>query len=153
MTHRVRGAFGRLGAAAFAMVLASALFAGSLAAQGSTGKIQGTVTDQAGVAIANAQVFIVGTSFGALTSDKGFYFINNVPAGEITLRSQFIGYAPKEVTNVRVLAGQTSTIDVKMTASAVQVKGAGIVAAGDPPRAPDPVPPLAPITPLSPFPP
>src|SRR5258708_22663429 len=123
MTHRVRGAFGRLGAAAFAMVLASALFAGSLAAQGSTGKIQGTVTDQAGVAIANAQVFIVGTSFAALTSDKGFYFINNVPAGEITLRSQFIGYAPKEVTNMRVLAGQTSTIDVKMTASAVQVEG------------------------------
>jgi len=114
------------------MVLASALFAGSLAAQGSTGKIQGTVTDQAGVPIANAQVFIVGTSFGALTSDKGFYFINNVPAGEITLRSQFIGYAPKEVTNVRVLAGQTSTIDVKMTASAVQVKGVEIVAAVNP---------------------
>jgi hypothetical protein len=132
MTHCVRGAFGRLGAAAFATVLASALFAGSLAAQGSTGKIQGTVTDQAGVPIANAQVFIVGTSYGALTSDKGFYFINNVPAGEITLRSQFIGYAPKEVTNVRVLAGQTSTIDVKMTASAVQVKGVEIVAAVNP---------------------
>ena len=132
MTSRVRGAFGRLGAAAFAMVLASALFAGSLAAQGSTGKIEGTVTDQAGVPIANAQVFIVGTSFGALTSDKGYYFINNVPAGEITLRAQFIGYAPTEKTGVRVLAGQTVTMNVKMTASAVQVKGVTIEAAVNP---------------------
>ncbi len=132
MPHRVRGAFGRLGAAAFATVLASALFAGALAAQGSTGKIQGTVTDQAGVPIANAQVFIVGTSFGALTSDKGYYFINNVPAGAVTLRAQFIGYAPKEVTNVRVLSDQTATVDVKMTASAVQVKGVEIVAAVNP---------------------
>ncbi len=132
MTYRVRGAFGRLGAAAFATVLASALFAGSLAAQGSTGKIQGTVTDQAGVPIANAQVFIVGTSFGALTSDKGFYFINNIPAGEVSLRAQFIGYQPKEVSGVRVLGGQTATIDVKMTASAVQVKGVEIVAAVNP---------------------
>jgi hypothetical protein len=132
MTHRVRGAFGRLAAAAFATVLASALFAGSLAAQGSTGKIEGTVTDQAGVPIANAQVFIVGTSYGALTSDKGYYFINNVPAGEVTLRTQFIGYAPKELTNVRVFAGQTVTQNVKMEASAVQVKGVTIEAAVNP---------------------
>ncbi len=132
MTHRVRGAFGRLGAAAFATVLASALFAGSLAAQGSTGKIEGSVTDQAGVPIANAQVFIVGTSFGALTSDKGYYFINNVPAGEVSLRAQFIGYAPTEKTGVRVLAGQTVTINVKMEASAVVVKGVTIEAAVNP---------------------
>src|SRR5258708_12203655 len=79
MTHRVRGAFGRLGAAAFAMVLASALFAGSLAAQGSTGKIQGTVTDQAGVPIANAQGFIVGPSYGAFTLHQGFYLITTLP--------------------------------------------------------------------------
>jgi len=132
MTNRVRGAFGRLGVAAFALVFASALFAGSLAAQGSTGKIEGTVTDQAGVPIANAQVFIVGTSFGALTSDKGYYFINNVPAGELTLRAQFIGYSPTEKTGVRVLAGQTVTMNVKMTASAVQVKGVTIEAAVNP---------------------
>src|SRR5260370_35276697 len=98
MTHRVRGAFGRLGAAAFAMVLASALFAGSLAAQGSTGKIQGTVTDQAGVAIANAQGFMLGTSFGALTSDKGTYFINNYAAGAFPQPSQFNRSPPEEVT-------------------------------------------------------
>src|SRR5258708_20698219 len=132
MTHRVRGAFGRLGAAAFATVLASALFAGSLAAQGSTGKIEGSVTDQAGVPIANAQVFIVGTSFGAVTNDKGYYFINNVPVGTYTLRAQFIGYQPTELTNARVLGGQTGGFPVKMTASAAQVGVINVTAAANP---------------------
>ena len=53
----------------------------SLLAQGSTGKIEGRVRDQAGAPIANAQVFVVGTAFNALTNPQGYYFINNVPAG------------------------------------------------------------------------
>ena len=54
--------------------------AGALHAQGSTGKIEGRVRDQAGAPIVNAQVFVVGTSFNALTNPQGYYFINNVPA-------------------------------------------------------------------------
>ena len=45
------------------------LGAGTLLAQGSTGKVEGRVRDQAGAPIANAQVFVVGTAFNALTSD------------------------------------------------------------------------------------
>jgi iron complex outermembrane receptor protein len=70
----------------------------SLAAQQTSGKVEGTVSDQAGAPVANAQVFVVGTSFGATTSDKGYYFINNVPIGTYTLRAQFIA-APSEVRN------------------------------------------------------
>src|SRR2546422_3127627 len=44
----------------------------------------------------------VGTSFGALTNDKGYYFINNVPLGTYTVRARFIGYAAAEVPGVRV---------------------------------------------------
>ena len=95
MTHRVRSAFGRF-VALGAVVLVATLFATPLAAQQTTGKIEGTVTDQAGVPLANAQVFVVGTSFGAVTNDKGYYFINNVPVGAYTVRAQFIGYAPTE---------------------------------------------------------
>ena len=54
----------------------------ALLAQGSTGKIEGRVRDQAGAPIANAQVFIVGTAFNSLTNPQGYYFINNVPAGD-----------------------------------------------------------------------
>jgi hypothetical protein len=129
MTHRVRSAFGRF-CASFAVVAFATLIAlAPLAAQQTTGKIEGTVADQAGVPIANAQVFIVGTSFGAVTNDKGYYFINNIPVGTYTLRAQFIGYTPTELTGARVYGGQTVPFNIKMTASAVQVAAINVSAA------------------------
>jgi Carboxypeptidase regulatory-like domain/TonB-dependent Receptor Plug Domain len=128
MTHRVRSAFGRFFALCAVLAVATS-FVAPLAAQQTTGKIEGTVTDQAGVPLANAQVFVVGTSFGAVTSDKGYYFINNVPVGSYTLRAQFIGYAPTEVRDARVFGGQTMTVNVKLTPSAIQVGGVSVEAA------------------------
>src|SRR2546425_1025713 len=134
MTHRVRNAFGRCSASFVAVGIAAlvALAPLPLAAQQTTGKVEGTVSDQAGVPIANAQVFIVGTSFGAVTNDKGYYFINNVPVGTYTLRAQFIGYQPTEVTSARVFGGQTVEFRIKMTASAVQVGTINVTAAANP---------------------
>ena len=95
--------------------------AGSLLAQGSTGKIEGRVRDQAAAPIANAQVFIVGTAFSALTNPQGYYFINNVPAGAYNVRAAFIGYRSTQVEGVRVLGGQTITVDVQLEQTAVQI--------------------------------
>ncbi|MGH7606772.1 MAG: carboxypeptidase regulatory-like domain-containing protein, partial [Gemmatimonadales bacterium] len=114
------------------MAIALGFTTRSLAAQETVGKIEGTVTDQAGVPIATAQVFIVGTAFSALTTDKGYYFFNNVPAGLYTVRSQFIGYAPAEVRGVRVQGGQTITADVRMQSSAIVVTGITVTAAENP---------------------
>ena len=134
MTHRVRSAFGRFCPSFVAVGIAAllALAPPPLAAQQTTGKVEGTVTDQAGVPIANAQVFIAGTSFGTVTDAKGYYFLNNVPVGTYTIRSQFIGYAPTEVRDARVLGGQTLTFNIKMSSSAVQVTGITVTAAANP---------------------
>jgi hypothetical protein len=101
-------------------------------AQQTTGKIQGSVTNQAGEAVAKAQVIVVGTAFGAVTDDKGYYFINNIPAGTYTFRAQFIGYAPSELSGARVIGSQTITFDFKMLPSAVVVGGINVVAAANP---------------------
>jgi hypothetical protein len=132
MTHRVRDAFGRFLALGVGFVIALVIAASPLVAQQTTGKIEGTVSDQAGVPIANAQVFVVGTSFGAITNEKGYYFINNVPVGTYTVRGQFIGYAPSEVRGIRVLGGQTITTDIKMQSSAVVLTGVTVTAAANP---------------------
>ncbi len=128
MMHRLRNALGRC------LVLGAvfAVFAAPLAAQQTTGKIEGTVTDQTGAPIGNAQVFVVGTSFGAVTNDKGYYFVNNVPVGTYNLRAQFIGYAPSEVRNIRVLGGQTITGDIKMQSSAVVLTAITVTEAANP---------------------
>ncbi len=103
------------------------LGAGSLLAQGSTGKIEGRVRDQAGAPIANAQVFLVGTAFNALTNPQGYYFINNVPAGTYSVRAAFIGYKATQVDGVKVLAGQTGTVDIQLEQTAVQIQEITVV--------------------------
>jgi hypothetical protein len=109
-----------------------ALGASTLLAQGSTGKIEGRVRDQAGAPIANAQVFIVGTAFNALTNPQGYYFINNVPAGTISVRAAFIGYKSTQVDGVKVLAGQTGTVDVQLEQTAVEIQEITVVSQTQP---------------------
>src|SRR3989454_11634243 len=101
MTHRVRGAFGRFLALGYASAVALLVAASSLAAQQTTGKIEGSVTDQQGGPVANAQVTIVGTSFGRLTNDTGYYFINNVPVGTYTVRARFIGRSEEHTSELQ----------------------------------------------------
>ena len=107
--------------------VALGLGAGSLLAQGSTGKIEGRVRDQAGAPIANAQVYVVGTAFNALTNPQGYYFINNVPASTVAVRAAFIGYKSTQVEGVKVLAGQTITVDVQLEQTAVEIQEITVV--------------------------
>src|SRR2546430_1064525 len=132
MTHRVRNAFGRFLALGYASAVALLVAASSLAAQQTSGKIEGSVTDQQGGPIANAQVSIVGTSFGALTNDKGYYFFNNVPLGTYTVRGRFIGFTAAEVPGVRVQGGFTLTVNIKLTPSAVAIGPVTVEAAANP---------------------
>ncbi len=123
MTERSRWAIPRIARVAAAWVAAVVLGANVLMAQGTTGKIEGTVRDQSGAPVNGAQVFIVGTAFQAVSNERGYYFINNVPAGVMVVRAQYIGYQPAEVRNVRVFAGQTMTVDATLEQRAIEVSG------------------------------
>jgi len=83
-------------------------------AQGTTGKIQGTVTDAAGTPVPGAQVLLRGTALGAIASGSGYYFINNVPAATYTVFAIYVGLQPSEVRGVRILADQTLTVDITL---------------------------------------
>jgi len=108
------------------------LVAAPLLAQGTGGKIEGTVRDQAGAPIANAQVFVVGTTFGTTTNSDGFYFINNVPVGRVTLQASFIGYRATQIEGIRILSGQTLTQDVTLEATPFEVEEITVIAAVNP---------------------
>ena len=121
MTQRSRWAFSRLAKVASALAAVVVFGAGSVLAQGTSGKIEGTVKDSGGAPIAGAQVLIVGSAFQATTDEKGYFFMNNVPSGTVTVRAQYIGYTPNEVRNVRVLAGQTMTVNPVLAQRAIVV--------------------------------
>jgi len=85
-----------------------------LTAQETTGKVEGTVHDQSGAPVAGATVQIVGSAFASTTNEQGYYFINNVPAGLVTVRATYIGFTPAEAQGIRVLAGQTITVSLAL---------------------------------------
>jgi len=116
--NRFRGAFlSSLAAAGLALFVASPSFA-----QESTGKVQGRVVDEAtGAPIAGASVTVAGTTIGNLTNNQGFYFLNEVPAGLQTVRAEFIGYRAVEISDERILAGQTTTLNFDLSSSAVEL--------------------------------
>jgi Ca-activated chloride channel family protein len=104
-----------------ALVLASLLLAGARPAAPPVGEIEGSVRDQAGNPIANAQVFVVGTSVSAITETSGAYRLRQVPVGTQTVRAAFIGYRSTEVANVPVRKGKVTRLDLILEQTAVEL--------------------------------
>ena len=122
MTQCCSSTFARAGRR-FALVgLVLILEATPLFAQGSTGKIEGRVRDPTGAPIADVQVFIVGTAFSTITNAQGYYFFNSVPAGTVSVRFAFIGFKSTQIDGVKVLAGQTGTVDIQLEQSPVEIE-------------------------------
>lgn len=108
-----------------------ALFAwGDLWAQTSTGTIRGRVIDDRGAPVVAASVLAVspqtGAQRGTLSAQNGFYNLVGLQPGTYELRVSSIGFSGQSQT-VRVLVGQSLTIDLQLTPQAVQLEGITVV--------------------------
>lgn len=89
---------------------------------GNTGKIAGTVRDrQNRQPIVGANVFIKGTTLGAVTDENGYYFILRVPPGTFQVQISMLGYQTVTVQNVQVQVDLTTEINAQFDQTAVQV--------------------------------
>ncbi len=89
---------------------------------GTTGKLAGKVKDVDSKApVAYASVILDGTSIGAETKENGSYFIINIPAGTYDVLVQLMGYAPKKVTGVVIVADQTTTLNATIEQTALEM--------------------------------
>lgn len=101
-------------AACLLLALWSAWPPSTLHAQPGTGTLTGRITDAASrQPVAAAQISIVGTTNGTITSAEGQYTLR-VPAGPVTIRVLRVGYSEQR-QSATITAGQTTTLDVVIT--------------------------------------
>lgn len=115
-----------------ALAAGAALFLGATPGLAqTTGSITGLVTSSVGGRpLSGVQISIPGSGLGTITGNNGRYLIPNVPAGEMPVRADIIGFGPQEV-RVTVLVGQGVVADFVLTERAISldeivVTGSGV---------------------------
>ncbi len=95
-----------------------------------TGSIKGSITDaESGEILIGASVLIVGTSWGASTDAEGNFIVKDVPAGTYQLAFSYLGYESTIARDIKITAGETTTLDYKLKPSSTQLQD--IVIIGD----------------------
>ncbi len=85
----------------------------------SRGALNGRVTDQTGIPLPGVNIIFKGTTLGTTTDANGRFFLSGIPVGKYTVIFSIIGYQPKE-TVVRILAGQTTLLEVQLQQAAIE---------------------------------
>ncbi|HEX4964314.1 MAG TPA: TonB-dependent receptor [Thermoanaerobaculia bacterium] len=99
--------------------------AGARAQTPGIGAIRGQVRDQAGAAVAGAEVTVTNLATGfsrtAKTDAQGLYAIPELPlTGTYRIRATHEGLAPQEKAGIQLRGGQTAAIDVVLNPAAVE---------------------------------
>ncbi len=88
---------------------------------GQTGKIAGRVVDaEKKEPLPGTNVFIEGTSFGAITDLNGNYYIINIPPGKYTVVFRSIGYKTKKIEGVLVNVDVTTPLSTDLTSTVIE---------------------------------
>ncbi len=111
--------------------LAAVVLIAGTPARPPVGEIAGSVRDQAGSPVVNAQVSVVKSAFSTLTDSTGRYRITGIPAGAYSVRATFIGYKSTETRGVPVQSGQVTRVDLVLQQSAYPMQELTVTTYGD----------------------
>src|SRR5262245_49032563 len=93
------------------------------------GRIVGQILDAgSGAVVAGAQVTVEGTGIATLADWSGRYALEDVPPGLHAISVRMIGYQHKTVRDVLVEPDAARTLDVTLTAAAIEVAGIEVTA-------------------------
>ena len=115
----------------FALAVVVLVRASSLAAQATTGSVEGTVVTTAGSSLA-AQVDVRDQSTGAVrraaTDRRGRYRVLALGPGLYDVTARALGFAPQARTGVAVVLGERTTLDFALGEAATELTPTVIVA-------------------------
>ncbi|MCW8803885.1 MAG: TonB-dependent receptor [Ignavibacteriaceae bacterium] len=88
----------------------------TLFAQTGVGKMSGQILDaDTKEPLIGANIILLNTNLGAATDIEGNYFILNITPGTYEVRISYVGYAPKTIQEVRVVANITYELNVELS--------------------------------------
>lgn len=102
-------------------IVALALVAWPALAAAQEGAVAGTVLDQTGSPVQNAEVDVEGTRLGDLSAADGSFRIESVPAGTHVVEVSMTGFQSERVTDVRVRPDEVARIEVTLTPAAFEL--------------------------------
>src|SRR5687767_11795037 len=108
----------KLGLQALLLLLSIGLFVGVHAQSSTAGNITGTVRDQQGAAVANAEITILDEKTGATrtakTNDDGFYSAPGVPPGVYTISTSPTGFKKTVASGVQLHVSENLTVNLDL---------------------------------------
>ena len=98
-----------------------------------TGSIAGKITDaKSNEELPGVNVILKGTYYGAATDLRGRYKIEPINPGNYTIEISYIGFKTMQFTGIRIEAGKTFQLDVKLEESVLTLDQ-DVVVVGDKP--------------------
>jgi hypothetical protein len=121
--HSQQRSVGRVLASFLAAVVTTVAISSISLGQANQGSIAGTVTDQTGAVVVNAQIAAkersTGTTYKTVSSSAGLYRFPNVNIGTYDVKVSSTGFKTVSLTGVVVQVASTAALDVKLNAGAV----------------------------------
>lgn len=113
----------------FILYLQVIFLSANIFAQNGSGEIVGSVIDAVTKRpLVGANVFILGTNFGAATDINGRYSIKNIPAEMYQVRASVIGYTQRVKTDVMVQPGKLTQLDFELTPQVIEFENVVVTA-------------------------
>ena len=97
--------------------------------QAQTGNIQGTISDENGIYVPGANVYIESLSKGGISDFDGKFTLVGIPEGSYTLQITYLGYADVQ-QEVTVSSGQTSSVSIIMVPKSFELDEVQVSAYG-----------------------
>ena len=93
----------------------------------SQGAIEGRITDEAGLPVSGANIYVKNSDLGSISDDEGYYKVTSIPTGEIVLIVDFIGYERAENITT-IVSDETKNLDISLTT--IVLSGQEVVVVG-----------------------
>jgi outer membrane receptor protein involved in Fe transport len=98
------------------VALTFSLLASSAFAQSGVGKMSGKIIDaDTQEELIGANIILLNTNLGAATDIEGNYFILNITPGTYDVKVSYVGYAPKTIQGVRLVANITYELNIELS--------------------------------------